>query len=179
MEYRYLHLRHESMQKNLRLRSDIAMKMREYLVSQGFVDIETPTLFRRTPGVRQLYLTMLIVDKSYIFHLYFGFFLQGAQEFIVPTRTAGKFYSLVQSPQQFKQLLMIGGFDRYFQIARCYRDEATKPQRQPEFTQVGFIQLFCQEGRILTNSFFCITSRLTLKCLSQPKSIFNSLSKDF
>lgn len=137
MEYRYLYLRHESMQKNLRLRSEIVMKMREYLVRHhNFVDIETPTLFRRTPGVSHLNMTIILclVLICYLCNHLLSF--QGAQEFVVPTRTSGKFYSLVQSPQQFKQLLMIGGFDRYFQIARCYRDEATKPQRQPEFTQV-------------------------------------------
>lgn len=138
LEHRYLQLRHESMQRNIRLRSEIVMKMREFLVRHHcFVDIETPTLFRRTPGVRYFFL-----------HIFFPFpnlrketnvvLFQGAQEFVVPTRTSGKFYSLVQSPQQFKQLLMIGGFDRYFQIARCYRDEGTKPNRQPEFTQVKF-----------------------------------------
>ena len=118
------------MQRNLRLRSEIVMKMREYLVGHGFVDIETPTLFRRTPGVS-------LLNHLNISNITFCLYLQGAQEFIVPTRAPGKFYSLVQSPQQFKQLLMIGGFDRYFQIARCYRDEGTKPQRQPEFTQVN------------------------------------------
>lgn len=123
LEHRYLQLRHESMQRNIRLRSEIAMKMREFLIrSHGFVDIETPTLFRRTPG--------------------------GAQEFVVPTRMPGKFYSLVQSPQQFKQLLMVGGFDRYFQIARCYRDEGTKPNRQPEFTQVDIEMSFTTKENI-------------------------------
>ncbi|XP_046448820.1 aspartate--tRNA ligase, mitochondrial-like [Daphnia pulex] len=123
LEHRYLQLRHESLQRNIRLRSEIVMKMREFLVRHhGFVDIETPTLFRRTPG--------------------------GAQEFVVPTRTSGKFYSLVQSPQQFKQLLMIGGFDRYFQIARCYRDEGTKPNRQPEFTQVDIEMSFTTKENI-------------------------------
>ena len=110
MKYRSLDLRRQDLQNNLRMRSNVVMKMRQFLCNHGFVDIETPTLFRRTPG--------------------------GAREFIVPTRQKGKFYSLVQSPQQFKQMLMVGGFDKYFQIARCYRDEGSKPNRQPEFTQV-------------------------------------------
>ncbi|XP_022248265.1 aspartate--tRNA ligase, mitochondrial-like isoform X3 [Limulus polyphemus] len=109
--YRYLDLRTSNLQKNLRLRSNVTMKMREFLCKHhGFVDIETPTLFRRTPG--------------------------GAQEFVVPTHSPGKFYSLTQSPQQFKQLLMVGALDRYFQIAHCYRDEGAKADRQPEFTQI-------------------------------------------
>ncbi|GFT35004.1 aspartate--tRNA ligase, mitochondrial [Nephila pilipes] len=110
-KYRYLSLRGHKLQENLRIRSKVLMKMREFLHDHnGFVDIETPTLFRKTPG--------------------------GAKEFIVPTKFPGKFYSLTQSPQQFKQLLMVGMFDRYFQIARCYRNEGTKADRQPEFTQV-------------------------------------------
>lgn len=124
MEYRYLDLRFADMQKNLRLRSKVLMKMREYLINHsGFVEVETPTLFRRTPG--------------------------GAQEFVVPTRKPGKFYSLVQSPQQFKQLLMVGAIDRYFQIARCYRDEATRPDRQPEFTQLDIELSFTDREKIM------------------------------
>uniref|UniRef100_A0A0A1X7W5 Aspartate--tRNA ligase, mitochondrial n=2 Tax=Zeugodacus cucurbitae TaxID=28588 RepID=A0A0A1X7W5_ZEUCU len=111
LTHRYIDLRFTDMQHNLRMRSAIIMRMREYLINfLGFVEVETPTLFRRTPG--------------------------GAQEFVVPTRKPGHFYSLVQSPQQFKQMLMAGAIDRYFQVARCYRDEATRPDRQPEFTQL-------------------------------------------
>ncbi|XP_064616568.1 aspartate--tRNA ligase, mitochondrial-like [Liolophura sinensis] len=124
MEYRYLDLRNKDLQRNLRLRSEMVMKMREFLCNQnGFVDVETPTLFRQTPG--------------------------GAKEFVVPSRFAGKFYTLPQSPQQFKQLLMVGGIDRYVQIARCYRDEGSKPERQPEFTQVDIEMSFVNQDNVL------------------------------
>jgi aspartyl-tRNA synthetase len=92
MKFRYLDLRHLWLQKNLKLRSSLVLKMRNFLAQEDFVDVETPTLFRRTPG--------------------------GAREFIVPTRFENQYYSLVQSPQQFKQLLMVGGVSKYYQIAR-------------------------------------------------------------
>lgn len=125
MQYRYLDLRSAQMQRNLRLRSQLVMKMREYLCNvHGFVDVETPTLFKRTPG--------------------------GAKEFVVPSREPGRFYSLPQSPQQFKQLLMVAGVDRYFQMARCYRDEGSKPDRQPEFTQVDIEMSFVDAAGIMS-----------------------------
>uniref|UniRef100_A0A7N8Y2N9 Aspartyl-tRNA synthetase 2, mitochondrial n=1 Tax=Mastacembelus armatus TaxID=205130 RepID=A0A7N8Y2N9_9TELE len=125
MQYRYLDLRSSQMQNNLRLRSQMVMKMREYLCNvHGFVDVETPTLFKRTPG--------------------------GAKEFLVPSREPGRFYSLPQSPQQFKQLLMVAGIDRYFQVARCYRDEGSKPDRQPEFTQVDIEMSFVDQTGIMS-----------------------------
>ncbi|KAM7353310.1 aspartyl-tRNA synthetase, mitochondrial isoform 1-T8 [Cochliomyia hominivorax] len=124
LTHRYIDLRFSDMQHNLRLRSEVIMRMREYLINYlGFVEVETPTLFRRTPG--------------------------GAQEFVVPTRKAGHFYSLVQSPQQFKQMLMAGAIDRYFQVARCYRDEATRPDRQPEFTQLDIELSFTSRDDIM------------------------------
>ncbi|XP_067007952.2 aspartate--tRNA ligase, mitochondrial isoform X2 [Anabrus simplex] len=125
MKYRYLGLRFHELQHNLRLRSNLLMRMRNFLCNEcAFVDVETPTLFRRTPG--------------------------GAQEFVVPTHLPGQFYSLVQSPQQFKQLLMVGGTDRYFQIARCYRDEGTKPDRQPEFTQLDIEMSFTNRDGVIS-----------------------------
>nr|XP_026485716.1 aspartate--tRNA ligase, mitochondrial [Vanessa tameamea] len=122
LQYRYIDLRFPQMQSNLRQRSLLLHNMRKFLVEKHrFVEVETPTLFCRTPG--------------------------GAREFIVPTHYSGLFYSLVQSPQQFKQMLMVGGIDRYFQVARCYRDESTRPDRQPEFTQLdielSFTNLDC------------------------------------
>ncbi|KAH9514562.1 aspartyl-tRNA synthetase 2, mitochondrial [Bulinus truncatus] len=124
IKHRYLELRLPHLQKVLRLRSDFVMAVRNFLANKnGFVEVETPTLFRRTPG--------------------------GAREFVVPTHTPGKFYSLPQSPQQFKQLLMVGALDRYFQIARCYRDEGTKPDRQPEFTQIDLEMSFVDQRAVM------------------------------
>lgn len=141
LRYRYLALRSGVMQRTLRLRSEVNMLIREYLVrEQGFVEVDTPTLFCRTPG--------------------------GAQEFVVPTRTSGCFYSLVQSPQQFKQLLMVGGVSRYFQLARCYRDESSRPDRQPEFTQLDLEMSFCTQQsvrllveQLLANCWRAVDSR--------------------
>ncbi|XP_018320540.1 aspartate--tRNA ligase, mitochondrial [Agrilus planipennis] len=124
LQFRYLDLRFSEMQRNLRVRSQFLMDIRTFLVKHSnFVDVETPTLFKATPG--------------------------GAQEFIVPTRFPGQCYALVQSPQQFKQMLMAGAIDRYFQIARCYRDESIRSDRQPEFTQLDIEMSFTDVNGIL------------------------------
>lgn len=123
LKYRYLDLRSKEMQHSLRLRSKACKIIRDKLTSLDFIECETPTLFNRTPG--------------------------GANEFIVPTRTSDMYYSLVQSPQQLKQLLMIGGLDRYFQICRCYRDEAGRSDRQPEFTQVDIELSFTNQEAVM------------------------------
>lgn len=124
IKYRYLDLRFPTMQRNLRERSRFIMKMRNFLADhEGFVEVETPTLFRKTPG--------------------------GAQEFVVPTKNPGEFFSLVQSPQQLKQLLMVGSIDKYFQVARCYRDETARPDRQPEFTQLDIEMSFCSVDDVI------------------------------
>ena len=158
LKYRYLDLRRDEMQQKLRLRSKVSSNIRNFLDREGFLDIETPILTRATP--------------------------EGARDYLVPSRThEGKFFALPQSPQLFKQLLMVSGFDRYYQIAKCFRDEDLRADRQPEFTQIDIETTFMSEPEIMAMTEQLVTELfadvLDVKFDTFPKMPYAEAMRDY
>ncbi|MCC7505554.1 MAG: aspartate--tRNA ligase [Saprospiraceae bacterium] len=152
LKYRYLDLRRNAVQQNIIFRSNLALATRQYLAGQGFIEVETPFLIKSTP--------------------------EGARDFVVPSRmNKGQFYALPQSPQTFKQILMVAGFDKYFQIVKCFRDEDLRADRQPEFTQIDCEMSFIHQEDIL-NTFEGLTKHLFRTTLGLELPDFPRLTYD-